>query len=79
MRTTLDLDNTVLAAARAKAQAEGISLGKAVSMIALRGLSLTHPHETGDQPARPDRFPIFYAPEEHLITDELVTHYRDDD
>lgn len=38
MRTTLDLDDRVLASARALAAERGISLGSAVSELALRGL-----------------------------------------
>lgn len=38
MRTTLDLDDTVLAAARALSQQTGLSLGAAVSELARRGL-----------------------------------------
>lgn len=39
MRTTLDLSDVVLDAARAIARDEGISIGTAVSQLALRGLS----------------------------------------
>jgi hypothetical protein len=38
MRTTLEIDDAVLSAARAIARDEGISLGGAVSRLALRGL-----------------------------------------
>ena len=38
MRTTLDLDDTVLAAARSLARSRRISLGDAVSELARRGL-----------------------------------------
>lgn len=37
MRTTLDLDDRVVAIARARAAARGISLGKAVSELARSG------------------------------------------
>jgi hypothetical protein len=39
MRTTLDIDPTVLSAARERFRADGISLGKAVSEPALDGPS----------------------------------------
>lgn len=39
MRTTLDLDDAVLAAARALSRESGLSLGAAVSELALRGLA----------------------------------------
>ena len=38
MRTTLDIDDAVLAAARALSQSTGASLGAAVSELARRGL-----------------------------------------
>lgn len=38
MRTTLDIDDVVLSAARGLAAAEGMSLGKAVSELALKGI-----------------------------------------
>ena len=38
MRTTLEIDDVVLAAARALGQSIGISLGAAVSELARRGL-----------------------------------------
>jgi len=38
MRTTLDIDDAVLAAARALSQSTGTSLGAAVSELARRGL-----------------------------------------
>ena len=40
MRTTLQLDDDVLDAARAIAEAEGLTIGEAVSMLARRGLAL---------------------------------------
>jgi hypothetical protein len=72
MRTTLDLDETVLAAARAKARAEGISIGQAVSALALQGLE---PSGVVNR----DGFPMFEPAPGHVITDELVESYRDDD
>jgi len=73
MRTTLDLDATVIAAARALAEQEGTSLGAAVSKLALRGL----------RPARSGRrngFPVLEPTEPgRVITDDLVDRYRDDD
>lgn len=71
MRTTLDLDPAVLSAARAKANAERISLGKAVSELALSGLQVPRPATTG--------FPVLSGVPGHLVTDELVNAYRDDE
>ncbi len=55
MRTTLDLDADVLAAARAVARLEGRSLGRVVSALARRGLQ--PPQAEGD-----DDFPTFKVP-----------------
>lgn len=74
MRTTLDLDSAVLSAARAKAAADHISIGKAISELALAGLRSS---PTGS--ANTHRgFPIIEAADGHLITDELVAEHRDD-
>lgn len=72
MRTTLNLDPVVLSAARAKAKAENISIGAAVSKLALAGL----------EPPRsqmPTGFPVLPGVEGHMVTDELVAEHRDDD
>ena len=75
MRTTLDLDEVVLSAARAKARAEGISLGRAVSELALASLSpQSRPSESSS-----NEFPILHGVPGHVVTDELVAAYRDDD
>ncbi len=42
MRTTLQLDDDVLDAARAIAEAEGLTIGEAVSTLARRGLMPRH-------------------------------------
>lgn len=68
MRTTLDIDERALATARAKAAAEGISLGKAVSDLILRPASI----EVAEG------FPLFSRVRGHVITDELVAEHRDD-
>ncbi|MBD8057955.1 antitoxin [Cellulomonas sp. JH27-2] len=70
MRTTLDIDDDVLAAARALAAHEGVSLGRAVSVLAQRGRSMTS--------TAPDGFPVFTAPAGHVITDDLVAAHLDD-
>ena len=70
MRTTLDIDDRVLAAARALAAAEKISVGRALSDLALASLTAPGPG-AGD-------FPSFEAPPGHVISDELVAEHRDD-
>lgn len=75
MRTTVDLDDVVLSAARAKARAEHISLGKAVSDLALAGL-MTPPHVESPDPGGP---PVLRGVPGRIVTDELVHAHRDDD
>lgn len=74
MRTTLDLDPVVLSVARAKASAEGISLGKAVSELALSGI--TRPRI---ERSTISGFPVLSGVAGHPVTDELVAAYRDDE
>jgi hypothetical protein len=68
MRTTLDLDEDVLAAARSLARLERRSLGRVVSSLARKGLA---PRD--DRLGEEEGFPIFAvgagAPP---ITDEMV-------
>lgn len=73
MRTTLDLDPVVLSAARAKAAAERISLGRAVSELARLGLSGQRTQRSSDA-----GFPVLAGNPDHPVTDELVAEYRDD-
>lgn len=82
MRTTLDIDDTVLAAARSLARAERISLGAAVSLLARRGLG--EPAE--GRPGGPARVDVAYAPfailmgdPDHDVTPDLVNAFRDDE
>ena len=74
MRTTLDLDPIVLSAARAKANAERISLGKAVSELARAGLD-----RAGRAGAQTTGFPVLRGTPGRPVTDELVAAYRDDE
>lgn len=72
MRTTLDIDDQMLAIARVRAQDKGISLGAAVSEMMRSNLEV---------PMRRSRrgFPIFDLPDGPVITSEMVARYRDDD
>lgn len=72
MRTTLDLDESVLVAARALARDESISLGAAVSELARRGLRAV----TSPTVAR-GGFPVLADSEGPPITLELVNRHRD--
>lgn len=73
MRTTLDIDEDVLAAARELATEGRRSIGAVISELARRGLT----------PARIDsggRFPVFVSPEgAPPITPELVRRALDED
>lgn len=82
MRTTLDVDDTVLAAARSLARSRGISLGQAVSELARRGLAAD-----SSSPPEPwsvvmdvaySPFPVLIGDPGTIVTDELVADLRDD-
>jgi hypothetical protein len=69
MRTTLDIDDRVLAAAKSRAHVRGISLGKAVSELALEG------HDAQVAATRlpeDDEVPTLPCVEGHVITEEMV-------
>lgn len=72
MRTTLDIDDTVLAAARALARDAGVSVGTVVSQLARRGLA--------PAPRTPtDGFPVFTAPPDAApLTLGIVNASRDE-
>ncbi len=73
MRTTLDIDDSLLAIARVRARERGISLGAAVSEMMRQGLRV--PTQNG-----PSGFPVFTPPPDaSVVTDELVARYRDED
>lgn len=66
MRTTLDLHDDVLVAARSLAAEKGISLGAAVSELARRGLQSGRDRSEGD-------LPVFEVPADAgPITPEMV-------
>ena len=70
MRTTVDLDDDVLAIARAIAAAEGRSLRSVLSEALRRGLRAT---------GSSDVFPMFDVPDgADRITSELVERANDD-
>lgn len=62
MRTTLTLDDDVLASARALAAQRGVSIGTIVSALIRRGLAATQPSATRNGirlfPVQPDGRPI---------------------
>lgn len=73
MRTTLEIDDTVLAAARSLAASEKLSLGAAVSKLALRGLERDHRVDVVYSP-----FSVLHSPDGHVITPEMIAEHRDD-
>jgi hypothetical protein len=71
MRTTLDIDDAVLRAARALARQTDVSVGRALSELAKRGLSAGAPATSG--------FPMLpRATADHVISDALVDEHRDE-
>ncbi|TAM87809.1 MAG: hypothetical protein EPN43_09080 [Jatrophihabitans sp.] len=68
MRTTLDLDDRVLAAARSQAHEHGVSLGRAVSELALAGLQA----QGGQAVHAGGTFPMLPEVPGHVITDRMV-------
>lgn len=73
MRTTVDLDDSVLAAARAIAQARGVSLSRAISDLARRGLAPV------DRVRRRDGFPVFDVAGADPITAATVAELLSED
>ncbi len=74
MRTTLDLDDGVLAAAKSIARDEGESLGRVISRLARAGLSTQQPIDDSGV------FPVFSVPPDApILTLDVVNRYRDDD
>lgn len=76
VRTTLDIDDVVLSAARARARARGISVGRAVSDLALEGLA--GPRGTAEV-TDVAALPVLRGVPGHVVTDEMVARHRDDD
>lgn len=74
MRTTLDIDDTVLAAARSLARSRGTSLGAAVSELARRGLSA---ESSAQADVAYSPFPVLVGDDNIVVTDELVNALRD--
>ena len=73
MRTTLDIDEDVLAAARTLAAVEKASMGKVLSRLARRGLAPR-------RPARRKGFPVFPVDREAPpLTPSMVRRAAEDD
>lgn len=77
MRTTVDLDDRMLAAARSRARTRRITLGQAVSELAMRGYEA---EEAASAPAGGSRdFPMLPGVPGHVITDEMVERALSED
>lgn len=74
MRTTLTIDDRVLAAARSRAQRRGIAIGQAVSELALIGYE-TETATVVDSSG----FPMLPPVAGHLITLEMVDDALDEE
>jgi hypothetical protein len=73
MRTTVVIDDDVLAAARSLASSEGKSLGEVLSELARRGLAPRR------EPGRRSGFPTFSIPEDAApLTPEAVRRAEED-
>ncbi|MGH7958227.1 MAG: antitoxin [Opitutaceae bacterium] len=76
MRTTLEIDDAVLGAAREVAQTEGVSTGHVISTWARRGLNA----ETAKAKKRRSGFPVFDVPADaRPLTPALVNSIIDDE
>jgi len=74
MRTTLDLDPEILSAAKQLASARSISIGKAVSELARRGL------QSRESKASRSGFPVFDVPKDaRPLTVEQVKRDEDEE
>lgn len=74
MRTTIDLDDALLAAAKSMARDEGASLGAVISRLARRGL------DQGATVTSSTGFPVFaVAGVAAPITIDTVAEHRDGD
>lgn len=75
MRTTLDIDDTVLFVAEALARDEKSSLGSVISRLARKGLASSPVSTSGAR-----GFPVFEAPPDATpITLDLVNACRDEE
>jgi hypothetical protein len=77
MRTTLDIDDPVLAAIKAIAQREGRSAGAVASDLIRRGLTQSA-SGVAEPPARYGFRPFPVAADEPLVTDEQIDRIRDE-
>jgi len=80
MRTTLDIDDDVLRAAKEVARKQGLTAGEVISRLARTGLS-TPPSPSGAGEQRP-RSVLGFRPFPRrggVVTDDLIDRLREDD
>jgi len=74
MRTTLDIDDDILSVARELAESQGVSIGKAMSQLARKGLDAPQPKRR-IRNGVPLLEPVPGAPKPTL---ELINRLRDE-
>jgi hypothetical protein len=73
MRTTLDIDQDILLAAKELAGHQGLTAGKVISQLARQGLARSNSNQTRNG------FPLFpYSKKNKIVTLELVNRLRDE-
>lgn len=77
MRTTLDIDDDLLQAAKELAQHEGTTAGVIVSRLLRQALTAGAASTAGASPASLPGFRPFAAKPGAVVTDELVNRLRD--
>jgi hypothetical protein len=77
MRTTLDIDEDVLQAAKEIARREKKTAGQVVSMLARSALTAPRGVQTADEPRPVYGFRPF-APRGAIVTNELIDSLRED-
>lgn len=80
MRTTLDIEDDVLQAAKELARRERVSAGHIVSRllrVALSGTADDSVPGTQDKMVRAAGFRPFHAPEQRLVTNDMIDQLRD--
>ncbi len=78
MRTTLDIDEDVLQAAKEIARRDKKTTGQVVSMLARRALTAPRGVQTAREPRAVYGFRPF-APRGAIVTNELIDSLREDD
>ncbi|MFV9503507.1 MAG: CopG family transcriptional regulator [Oscillochloridaceae bacterium umkhey_bin13] len=73
MRTTVDLEEDVLLAAKALARQRGVSIGRVLSDLVRQALASTAPGSTRNS------LPLFpIQPNARVVTPELINQLRDE-